>query len=59
MDWLPSLGIVGLIALCCGGKLLAFLLAARAGPSKPANPASEAEAEEGTVAARRGRCPFC
>ncbi|GBD29826.1 hypothetical protein HRbin32_00918 [bacterium HR32] len=59
MEWLASLGIVGLIALCCGGKLLAILLAARPGSSNPANPASGAEAEEGTVAARRGGCPLC
>ncbi len=62
MDWLTSLGIVGVIALCCGGKLLALLLAARAGSSEPATPEAdvpEAGTEEGTAVARRGGCPFC
>lgn len=63
MEWLSGLSALGLVAVCCGAKAVALLLALRGRPTGPTTgPAESPEVQvptEETIEARRPSCPWC
>ncbi|MDR7416442.1 MAG: hypothetical protein QN193_05630 [Armatimonadota bacterium] len=62
MEWVAGLGAFGLLAACCGAKLVALLLLALRGRAveAAANSAQYPEHSGVTAAEERGRaCPWC
>lgn len=59
MEWVAGLGALGLLAACCGAKLVALLIMALRGGSAEgaANLRENAEAE--AAQGQRPHCPWC
>ncbi len=63
MEWLSGLSALGLVALCCGAKAVALLLALRGrstgATTDPAeNPEVQVPTEE-AIKTHRPSCPWC